>query len=96
MSDYVSAQRLLSEGRLSELVGSLEVDDSASATVNTPFGSYEVTSVRVGCSVLILAGHTLTLRGLPSEAHAQMYMDEFRAVTGADEDTVAVPDFMVV
>lgn len=99
MSEYVTPTYLLSHGRLSELLGSLPLNDSVTATIARPGAEYEVTAARVGVTVFMLNGGALTVRALPSEAHAVMFMDEFRSVVAEVNELIdaAVPtDFMVI
>lgn len=89
MSEYVTPTYLLSHGRLSELVASLPFDESETVAMDTPYGAYSVTAARIGCTVLMYVENgALTVRALRSEAHAVMYMDEFRSITAVVDSLV--------
>ena len=105
MSEYVSAHKLISEGRLSELMGSLFADETATAILETPLGDIPVTAVRMGVTVFMhvdtsdtseTAFGGLTVRSFRNEAYALDYMDTFRATTGATTEVPQPSDFMVV
>ena len=100
MSEYVTPTYLLANGRFTELLAGLPLEDSVTATLDTPDGEYEIAAGRVGVTVIMLAtGRTMTVRAMPSEAHAQMFMDTFRSMCAGDDAdaTTEIPsDFMVV
>jgi hypothetical protein len=92
MSEYASTLRLLSEGRLSELVASIPADEAMGATLVSDTGeSVEITAVRIGVTVLIQHNHasatstgSIAVRSFTSEllASAALVMLASMVLTG--------------
>ena len=102
MSEYTTIYRLISEGRLTELMDSLMADETATVTVPCPCGGAPATvkAARMGCTMIMFsnahedegAEPVLTVRVLPSEGHAMAYIAMLRTVFGeVEEAPMSVP-----